>query len=149
MSAFWSHHLDIGRVSSGPTLHLVQARDKSKPRQLQFMRGELIDVSQIACWAGLRIPTAFTSEVWTACFSRHQGPVGPRTLMQYEERIWQVVRHVQDTLRRSPGPTRMFAVQLVDEDTGIVLDVTLTIMLGIGDNGEIVLTVSDPIINDA
>lgn len=101
--------------------------------------GVLVDVTQTAKEAGIKIPTAVTSAVW-------EGYIVPderaRKLGQSEAgRLWDVLWMFYNAARKNPNVDQLlYQLYFIMKEKQRRL-VTLKAVIGPGDNGEAVLTI--------
>jgi hypothetical protein len=103
--------------------------------------GVLIDVSDTAREAGIRYPVALTAAVWERCVS-----VPPGVACQDEAgRLWEVVFLLALAARRSGGPEVRFGVHVRNDNREATPPlVRLRAVCGLGDDGELCITVMLP-----
>jgi hypothetical protein len=102
----------------------------------------LIDVSTVACEAGIRYPVALTRAAWERCVA-----VPPGLECQDEAgRLWDVLWLLRLTVGRGDGGSEVrFGVHVRDDNReGTPPLVQLKAVCGPGDAGEPVITVMPP-----
>jgi len=107
--------------------------------------GVLIDVTKIAKEAGFKVPVAVTSSVWMDCIVWTDEDT--KTYQDQEGRLWDVV-YMANYAARKDRDSQMIKVELyrVPRQGKEVesLPVELKMVISGGDNGEPVITISQP-----
>jgi hypothetical protein len=111
--------------------------------------GMLIDISEVAGEAGLIYPVALTWAVWEDCVAWSDHDNARKGTEQDESgRLWDVVTVLAHAARRAAPDAQQVAVVLIRtprEGRGRApYKVTLTAIVGLGDDGEPVITVLHP-----
>ena len=107
--------------------------------------GVLIDVTKIAKEAGFKVPVAVTSSVWMDCIVWTDEDT--KTYQDQEGRLWDVI-YMANYAARKDRDSQMIKVELyrVPRQGKEVesLPVELKMVISGGDNGEPVITISQP-----
>ena len=107
--------------------------------------GVLIDVTGIAKEAGFKVPVAVTSSVWIDCVVWTDEDT--KTYQDQEGRLWDIV-YMANYAARNSRDSQMIKVELyrVPRQGKEVeaLPVELKMVISGGDNGEPVITISEP-----
>jgi hypothetical protein len=123
----------------------VVSLESAAPRAMQIARGELIDISEIAMYAGFSVPVAMTDDTWTCCIAPIDARVSRQAVKQHEETIWQILLIAQRTLHALHWPMVLFDVPFgFEQDGEPAATVRIRLAVGVGDRGEAVITLSRP-----
>ncbi|MHB8954583.1 MAG: DUF6573 family protein [Pirellulaceae bacterium] len=104
--------------------------------------GVLIDVTETALEAGLKLPTALTAAVWTEYVAVPEGVIG----QDEQGRLWDILWMLRCAIVKSrPAETNQLDYQLLVRNNNECPEpVTLKAVCGPGDQAEPVLTVMLP-----
>lgn len=109
--------------------------------------GELIDVTEIANEAGLKVPVALTREVWDAYVSWDESDTNNQTYQDESGRLWDVVWMLRMASHRYKNTsTALYELFVVPRDGRSFRPkkVQLKAVISGGDHGEPVITVMLP-----
>ncbi|RKT37909.1 DUF6573 family protein [Thiocapsa rosea] len=105
--------------------------------------GRLIDVTDLACDAGFKVPVALTAKVWADCVVWDQA----REVAPQDEtgRLWDLLAMAHLAARGRPHSGRLtFSVLRIGSGRLRPSRVTLALVIGPGDRGEPVITIMQP-----
>ena len=103
--------------------------------------GTLVDCSELAREAGIKLPVAMTRAAWALCVALSDA--AKRTGNDETGRIWDVLWMLSLAMRRASGPEVAFQVLCVTESTR-ASSVALKALCGPGDDAEPVITILLP-----
>lgn len=101
--------------------------------------GVLIDVSEMAREAGIRLPTAVTSTVWADYVQVPEGV----TCQDEKGRLWDILNMLRYAAKEYEGDELLFAVLVKNDNQGPKL-VSLKAIIGPGDTWDPVITIMLP-----
>lgn len=108
--------------------------------------GALVDVSQMACEAGFRLPVVMTAAAWADCVEWSEADSQRQTSQDEAGRLWDVVWMAAMTARKALGercPFQLYRVPRGGRATKPRL-ATLHLHIGPGDAGEPAITILMP-----
>ncbi|TAL52748.1 DUF6573 family protein [Pandoraea sp.] len=110
--------------------------------------GTLIDVSEVAKEAGLRIPVAMTAEAWADCVGWTERDTRQQTHQDPEGRLWVVLwmAHIAIQQQKQTSSELLFELERIPRDGHSLCPslARLKLLIGPGDNAEPVLTILLP-----
>ena len=132
------HYNDLAEIFGSP-IHIYTRAEAIED-------GSLVDVSLVASEAGFTIPVAVTANVWADCVAWSESDSTRQIYQDESGRLWDVLWMARQAARKGQGPRLAFQLYRVPRGGRGKSPrlVTLSMVIGPGDDGEPVITIMMP-----